>query len=187
MKPSFYFDIVMAKSDIPEWDVVGQVWRFLHNASAHTKAKFAIAFPQYMEKGFTLGKIVRVFCASREDANAINDWLTKSDCLDYGTIGSVSEIKQPVSYEAYLMKRIPSGISKRETDIAIERRRELQEKRKQRLIAEQASLPFVRMRSSSGNLFKLVFERVKASADFCGEPNGYGLSRASSIVAVPVF
>lgn len=188
MKPAFYLDIRLARQlDVPGWEIVGRVWHLVHRVAARCRIPFAVAFPNYMKNGYGLGEVLRVFVETKEDGDALREGLLATDCMDYGTVGRIEGVSGMVErYEAYLMHRIPSGISNRDDPTAT-RRLELQNQAKRRRLAQQAGLPFVRMRSSSGNRFRLVFERIAVSREQSGSPNGYGLSRAKQIVALPVL
>jgi hypothetical protein len=104
---------------------------------------------------------------------------------DLATGSRIRKVERADSYEAFLMHRIPSGVSKA-GPIPIEVKRSMRDKALERRIAQQQHLPFVRMRSSTGNGFRLVIERIAASPDQTDDPNGYGLSRSTQIVALPV-
>lgn len=188
MSPKIFVDITLrSDQEIPVWDVMGRVWRGTHSAAARAGVKFAVSFPEYMKNGFGLGKKLRVFFGSLEDANNALSMLQVTDVSEYASISRPVEVdgaEKP--YEAYMMHRIPSGISKR-NDGKDESRKEIQFKARKRRLSQQAHHPFVRMRSSKGLQFRLVFERVPAHKGQQGDPNGYGLSRKSQVIAVPVF
>lgn len=184
-----YFDLKLRPDpDIPEWDRMGALWRFAHQASAASKTPFAVAFPAWMSAGFTLGTVLRVFTRSEDDANAIYEGLEANPrCADLAEGTRVKSVKSdPALFEAYRMHRLPSGVSKARRTVPLDVAQTLQAQARERRLAQQASYPFVVMRSSKGQKFRLVVERIAAQADANGEPNGYGLSRTSQAVALPV-
>lgn len=184
MKFGAYFDAVaLADAELAPWVQLGRILKLMHGASAATRHPFAIAFPDWMEQGFTLGKRLRVFTLDREAGEGLQDALSP-EVEDWCVSTRVRTAPATDHYVAYLMHRIPSGISRPDAPDA-QHRRELQAQARSRRIAQQQALPFLTMRSSKGHKFRLVIERVTASADASGKPNGYGLSRASQIVALP--
>ena len=180
-----FFDLTLRASDgIQGWDAAGLVWRMVHVAGASTKTPFAVAFPGWMSAGFTLGNTLRVFTQDSPAAEAIYDALEKAPRFgDFAQGGRVRHANGATVFEAYRMHRIPSGVR---GEVNREARMEMQAQARLRRLAQQRHLPFVRMRTSSGKLFRLVIERVAVAGGEQGQPNGYGLSRASQIVALPV-
>ena len=185
-----YFDLTVrqdTETDIPHWDCMGQVWRIVHVAGGMTGDAFAVAFPEWMRSGFTLGGTLRVFTRGDDAAQRMYDAIEQAPRFAVFAQGSrVRSVKNAQAFEAYKMHRIPSGPSKGRKIIDLQAQTMLRERSRRRLLTQQSSLPFVRMRSSSGRGFRLVIERVVAKADQQGSPNGYGLSRTTQIVALPV-
>lgn len=188
-----YFDLTMrpgqgGPDEAPSWDRLGRIWRITHGASRNIGVPFAVAFPHWMRDGFSLGAILRVFVQDAESAEHLYAALEQvpgiTDLAKGSCVRHVSGI--PHIFEAYLMRRIPSGISKARKTVSADTQRLLHDKARLRRLAQQQGLPFVRMRSSTGHGFRLVVERIAASVDAQGAPNGYGLSRATQIVALPV-
>lgn len=175
--------------EMPQAVLLGAAWHHVHKAAAGVATPFAVAFPDWMSKGFTMGNRIRVFAEDKPSAEKILDAIGRvpghRDLADettvYGVPGDV------IRREAFLMRRLPSGVSKNRKTVALEHARELQEHARVRRTAEQRGLPFVWMRSSTGNQFKLVVERVAVDGDASGRPNGYGLSRSTQIVGLPVM
>ncbi len=183
-----YFDLrLRPEPDIPSWDRLGRLWHLVHAAGARSETAFAVAFPQWMRNGFGFGDILRVFTTDSARAEALYDALEQMpQAPDLAEGSRVRRAHPSDAFEAFLMHRIPSGISKHRKTVSLERAQALHQESLRRRIAQQQQLPFVRMRSSSGNAFRLVVERIVANPDQQGAPNGYGLSRASQIVALPV-
>lgn len=186
-----FFDLtICTESDIALPLLLGRVWKLVHIASARSKIPFAVAFPGWMAQGFTFGNRLRVFVQDRDAADALYDALeAMSGVTDLAEGSRVQSAKGNGAYEAYVMQRLPSSISKGRKSIVMERAEGLQVQARLRRMAQQRGLPFVWMRSSSGHEFKLVVERIAVEAERsegATQPNGYGLSRATQIVALPV-
>jgi CRISPR-associated endoribonuclease Cas6/Csy4 subtype I-F len=184
-----YFDLKLRPDpEIPSWDRLGALWRLVHQAGAKSQAPFAVAFPGWMVEGFTLGPVFRVFTRSEAQANTLYDALDANPrCADLAEGARVKSAPAgSISFEAYRMHRLPSGVSKDRRTVPLDIAQALQVQARERRLAQQTAHPFVIMRSSTGHKFLLVVERMAAQADALGEPNGYGLSRATQIVALPV-
>lgn len=179
-----YFDLKIHEDpEIPSWDLIGRVWRIVHVAGGSTHTPFAISFPNAMNKGFGLGQVMRVFTTSQEHAEKMYDSIEAyqgiGDLVEKSRIRRIDNVSR---YECYVMQRL-SG--KKDNFVDVEARR-------LRQLAQQQHLPFIRMRTSKGNLFKLVFDRLEFDASqleglSLGEPNGYGLSRRTSLVLLPII
>ena len=184
-----YFDLRLRQDpDIPEWDRLGRLWHLVHSASYYTKVPFAVAFPGWMQAGFGFGGTLRVFALDRTQADALYDALEKMpQAADLAEGSRVRVAPASLRREAYLMHRIPSAPCKERKTVPLERAQALRQESLRRRIAQQQSLPFVKMRSSSGNSFRLVVERIDATGSPSGTPNSYGLSRSTQIVALPLI
>jgi hypothetical protein len=141
-----------------------------------------------MREGFGLGPTLRVFVQDAGSAERLYDTIERAPGIGDLVTGSRIRTVQgtPQSFEAYLMHRIPSGVSKTRKTIPANVQQALRESARLRRLTQQQGLPFVRMRSSTGHGFRLVIERIAAAADIGGTPNGYGLSRTTQLVALPV-
>lgn len=184
-----YFDLTLREeTEIPQWDLLGAVWREVHRASGRTGIPFAVAFPKWMTRGFTFGETLRIFTESDAAVQTLYDAVEfETRALDFATGSRVRIAKDPARFEAYRMHRLPSGVSKTSREIPLERRQVLQEQARQRRLVQQQGLPSVPMRSSTGHPFRLTVERMDCAAETpLGKPNGYGLSRETQIVPVPV-
>lgn len=184
-----YFDLKLRREpDIPSWDRLGRLWHLVHVAGTRSATPFAVAFPQWMQNGFGFGEVLRVFTEGATRAEALYDALERSpQAADLAEGSRVRRAPRADRFESFLMHRAPSGVAKNRRTVALERAQELREHALRRRLAQQQSLPFVRMRSSSGHAFRLVVERLAASGTETGAPNGYGLSRASQIISLPVI
>lgn len=185
-----FFDLVLrpCHDDIPAWDRMGGIWRIVHVAGKRSGVLFAVAFPGWMREGFCLGNTLRVFVSGPGGAELLYDAIDTAPGVQDLVEGlRVRSIKAaPAAFEAYLMRRIPSGVSKTRKTLPADVELDLHARARQRRLAQQQGLPYVRMRSSTGNGFRLVIERVHAQGTEDGVPNGYGLSRATQIIALPV-
>ena len=189
-----YFDLTLSPGqagpdEAPAWDRLGRVWRVTHGASRKIGVPFAVAFPGWMREGFGVGPTLRIFVQDAGSAERLYDAIERTPGIGGLITGSRVRAVQgtPQAFEAYLMHRIPSGISKTRKTIPADVQQTLRESARLRRLTQQQGLPFVRMRSSTGNGFRLVIERVATTADTEGVPNGYGLSRTTQIVALPVI
>ena len=184
-----YFDLRLRRDpDIPAWERLARLWHLVHSAASRSAVPFAVSFPFWMQGGFGFGETLRLFTPDSSRAESLYDALEKApQAADLADGSRIRKAHAPQTFEAFLMHRIPSGPSKPRKNVELERAKELRDQALRRRIAQQQHLPFVRMRSSSGHAFRLVVERVAASGTETGAPNGYGLSRTSQIVALPII
>lgn len=187
-----YFNVSIKPDEhdgTPQAVLLGAAWHHVHQAAVRELIPFAVAFPDWMTKGFTMGNRIRVFTTDSLEAdkllNALGSIHGHQDIAQETMVYRVQDAA--FHYEAYLMRRLPSGVSKNRKTVAIEQAKALQESARMRRMAEQRGLPFVWMRSSTGNQFKLVVERVIVDGETSGRPNGYGLSRSTQIIGLPVL
>jgi CRISPR-associated endoribonuclease Cas6/Csy4 subtype I-F len=180
MVPQAYFDLELRRVEgTPAPVALAAVWRKVHQAAAAAHIPFVVAFPRYGD-GPTLGDVMRVFCESIDAAGELIDACgTRLD--DAAVVRRPKAVPADIQrHEAYLMRRITGRKHRPEMQAGMEALRARQ-------IALQADMPFAWMRSSTGLGYKLVVERVPATPAQHAAPNGYGLSRRSAVVAVPVF
>jgi len=184
-----YFDLRLSRDpDIPAWERLGRLWHLVHSAASRSAVPFAVSFPLWMQGGFGFGETLRLFTPDQAHAESLYDALEKApQAADLAERSRIRKVHATQTFEAFLMHRIPSGPSKARKNVDLERAQELREQALRRRIAQQHHLPFVRMRSSSGHAFRLVVERIAATGTETGAPNGYGLSRTSQVVALPVI
>lgn len=185
-----YFNLHLKPAqDIPRWDVLGRAWREVHRAGAKSAIPFAVAFPEWMKNGYTVGDVLRVFVLDTEQANRLCDAI--EPVLDEGDIATVSRVldvpEKAGVWEAYRMRRLSGPVSKNRKTVLLDAAIEMRHQANSHQRKLQASLPFVWMRSGSGQKFKLVIERVAGDPLWQGEPNGYGLSRATQMIGLPVL
>lgn len=188
----WYYDCRIRKeTGLSTIDILSMVWRKVHLLASCNEIKYAVAFPSWNGMGRNVGEILRLWFYNEEWANKIHDGLTNDEKMpDYVILNRIKKIcsdKMCFNYEAYFQHRLPGKINKNLRTIPLEvaiKKRELAMARRK---AEQANLPHVMMWSSSGNKFQLVFSRKIVDGSYDGEPNGYGLSRKTQIVPIPII
>lgn len=202
MDISHYIDLeIIPMEGVVIPDVMSLALRHLHVSGV----PFALAFPDMEGKLF--GKRLRVF-GSEVDLDAVYDRLTTSQVDDYAKIRRVRAVSDAVKeiaeikYESFFMLR-PKTIGKLKKDLKLLHRKgkrsysefpsdilddilpKLDKKN-----AHLARTPYLNVRSNtSGAEFKLYIERRPHEGDIDLEaaPNGYGLSRQSHVIALPVI
>jgi CRISPR-associated endoribonuclease Cas6/Csy4 subtype I-F len=197
MRAQFFFDIECREGAGAAPVLLSQAWRQLHTRAArHEHVVFAVDFPGVQDlgsaKGFALGRTLRAFTEEREAADSLADALDR--LLDANThlvhrtrAALAPQAAGQPGWRIWNMQRLsglrlPAATPLQERQAAMARRFELVEQQR----ARQAQLPFVWMRSSTGQVFKLVLAQQTTEIAAFGEPNGYGLSRKSQQVSVPV-
>lgn len=187
---SSYFDLKLRPSadDITNWDRFGRLIRALHVGATQTNVKFAIDFPEWMREGFSLGDRIRVFGSESNSLNQLYDSIEAcswfEDEVESGRIRTVKEVK---GYHALLHHSFGGGVIKDRKGIGLDKIRETQAQRKMAFMAKAQSLPYIKILSSTGKQFCLRLERIHATQSDTGEPNGYGVSRPTQIIALPVL
>lgn len=170
---------------------LGTLWKSVHRLSAHHHIPFAVAFPHWMQKrgapGF--GDVLRIFTETRDGGIKIHDNLM-AEGDDHCTLSPLSPVPPDEAiqgWEAFLMLRLPSGVSKTRKNIPMDQAKVLQKKAWERRVLDLKDKPYVLMTaSSSGQCFRLTVDRqMLTGTSSGGEPNGYGLSRATQTIALP--
>lgn len=185
-----YFDLRLRPSsdDIPTWDRFGRILRAVHVAGVHSGTPFAIDFPRSMSEGFTLGDTLRVFVESTSGADKVCDSLDGVDWFADEVEGSrIKVVGSPKAYSALVHHSIPGGVLKPRDGFSMEAQAQRRAATKAERYARTAHLPYLKIRSSSNKVFNLRLERISATSDQMGSPNGYGVSRPSQIIALPVL
>lgn len=180
-----YFDLSIIPDEMmPRNMVMSKLWRELHRAGAHANTSFAVAFPRYGENG--LGSVLRVFAGNAADARFLQEYMGRLTVVrDYAYTSDIL-VTHSQRYEAFMMARITSGPSKAYKRSRQDVATEVQRLARDRRIRAQRHLPFAHMTTSTNLHFRLVVNRVSLDADSFGLPNGYGLSRSTQVVALPV-
>ena len=192
MKPAVYFSVRFDKRsrDGQSRNVrMGMFWRVLHAICANRSIAFAMGFPEYQLVDNVLGRTLRVYFESREQAQEVAEALDASGkfpdvVIEF--IRTISEAEKSGPQAVYFMRRIPGKPSVKPGQEGYEEAASRQERHRRRARTLQAGLPYLFMRSSQGHEFRLVVERVDVEQPAEGTPNGYGLSRRSSVVTVPI-
>jgi len=190
MKLTTYIDIIARPGgEVTLHDVMSFLVQQLHHASRH--GKLALAFPN-MGKKPGLGDFVRVFSEDIETLNRLSDFLEKNPRVDeYAIVRRPKTVPGGIAeYECYSYFRLSHGLSKARRARLGERGELLQQlnmngREKRRLLLD--GLPFVTLYSSTTKSQFRLHVRRSPCAYSEGEPNGYGLSRKSQVLAIPVF
>ncbi len=184
METSHYFDIeARPKSELNIPDTFSLALKLLHQAGL----PFAMAFPAISGKMF--GSHMRVF-GSETDLGDIQDRLASDMIDDYALIRRIKPVPASDTLECFVMVRVKSPGSR-------SRRRESRgaaaygDAELQSIAHKQAALdkvPYLTAYGrSTGQNFRIYLKRTKVTSKTAGEPNGYGLSRAGNMIALPVF
>ncbi len=190
MKLMAYVDIIgRPGNEVTLHDVISFLVQQLHHASKH--GKLALAFPNMGAKP-GLGDFVRVFAEDIETLNRVVDALAEDPRVDeYAIVRRPKPVPDGVtSYESYSYFRVPHKLSEARLARLGEKgvlRQEINRRLREKRRAKLDELPFVTLYSSTAKAqFRLHIERRPCEYSE-GEPNGYGLSRKSQVIAVPVF
>ncbi|MEJ7137840.1 type I-F CRISPR-associated endoribonuclease Cas6/Csy4 [Amphibiibacter pelophylacis] len=161
--------------------VMGRLLYAVHAICAHKSIRFASAFP--LARSGELphpGNLLRVFIASREEADALLEALEAREFLmGYVLLDRPRKVPQEVRGSvSYALCRTTS-------------RKNINTVTRQRQIERGNALPYVRMHSSSGESFSIRFDVVKrdGAPDTDCKTNGYGLSTRATpcyLPAIPV-
>lgn len=193
MKPVAYLDVIARPGgEVTLHDVMSFIVQQLHHASRH--GKVALAFPS-MGKKPGLGDFVRVLAKDIETLNRVSDFLTASPRVDeYAVVRRPKPVPEGITeYESFNYFRLSHGLSdarRNRLGAQGELRQRINEKCRENhktKLNDQHGLPFATLYSSTTkSQFRLHIER-RPCVYSEGEPNGYGLSRKSQVVAIPVF
>ena len=136
-----YFNLkTISDPDIPLWDSLGQIWRGTHCAGSKAGIAFAVAFPEWMHHGFTLGNTLRVFTANNDQSNQLCDVI--ESILNDVEISRVREVSSDINkfqWEAYRMQRLPGPVSRNRKTIPLDVAIGLRSKACERRIIQQQS------------------------------------------------
>jgi CRISPR-associated endoribonuclease Cas6/Csy4 subtype I-F len=190
MKLTAYLDIIARPGgEVTLHDVMSFLVQQLHHASRH--GKIALAFPN-MGKKPGLGDFVRVFAEDIETLNRVSDFLANNPRVDeFAIVRRPKPVPAGVTeYECFSYFRLSHGLSE-DRRIRLGERADLLQrinaKCRDNRRAGLDGLPFVTLYSSTTkSQFRLHVQRSPCAYSE-GEPNGYGLSRKSQVLAIPVF
>jgi CRISPR-associated endoribonuclease Cas6/Csy4 subtype I-F len=190
MKLSAYLDVIARPGgEVTLHDVLSFIVQQLHYAS--TCGKIALAFPN-MGKKPGLGDFVRAFAEDIETLNRVSDFLAENPRVDeYAIVRRPKPVPSGITqYECFSYFRLPHGLSEPRRARLGERADLLQKinmkcRENRRPLLDET--PFVTLYSSTmKSQFRLHIRRSPCEYSE-GEPNGYGLSRKSQVVSIPVF
>lgn len=207
MKPAFYFNVSVTAKAFQGGPAgvsilaLSKAVHVVHGVAANGKFEFASAFPNARTDivKHHPGTVLRIFTQTREQCEVIADGIEASEALaGYLQVGRIRavppELPQSVEYRLFRMgsrkaynatqgKIGKSGIAWKEPT-----RVPAGERWSNRLKAAE-SLPYLRMRSSTGNEFSIRFTPEVVDG-LCSEecsPNGYGFSTATKPFRLPLI
>lgn len=199
MKPMFYMDIdSRMASDLTMHDVMSYIVQKLHHATK--LGKVALGFPGLngLRDKTGLGNRVRVFAEDAETLTKVADFLAGDWRMDeYAIVRHPKPVLAGIErYEAFYRFRMSHPISKSRME-KLEARGVAEEfasfnaesraRQQAMLNGTKQKIGFATIYSATTRRqFKLHIERRSCTAS-CGEPDGYGLSRKTSVVALPVI
>jgi len=190
MKLTAYLDIIARPGgEVTLHDVMSFIVQQLHHASKC--GQLALAFPN-MGKKPGLGDFVRAFAEDIETLNRVSDFLAENPRVDeYAIVRRPKPVPNGITeYECFSYFRISHGLSE-DRRARLGERGELLQKINMKCRENRApllnELPFVTLYSSTTkSQFRLHVRRSPCEYSE-GEPNGYGMSRKSQVLAIPVF
>jgi len=190
MKLTAYLDMIARPGgEVTLHDVMSFLVQQLHHASRH--GKIALAFPN-MGKKPGLGDLVRVFAEDIETLNRVSDFLADNPRVDeYAIVRRPKPVPAGITeYECFSYFRLSHSLSEARR-ARLGKRGELLQKINMKCRENRSplldELPFVTLYSTTTKTqFRLHIQRSRCSYSE-GEPNGYGLSRKSQVLAIPVF
>lgn len=203
MRPKHYCDIgLLAGMGIEVPILASEVMAALHVAMARSPGTYALDFPQMRVavKGrgatdfnqATPGAVIRIFAETKEAIDEIADYLEGTPRVSgYINVGRSRSVPDGFAgpYVACVRYRIPSANTARQTTDA---RKEKQLRIRENRLNTLRMLPWIGVVSASnGQAFRLTMQRETVRSlptdTAQGAPDGYGLSRTSSVVYLPAI
>lgn len=207
MKPAFYFNVSVTTKAFQGGPAgvsilaISKTVHVVHSVAAIAKIEFASAFPN-ASIGVVKhhpGTVLRIFTQTREHSEIVADGVEACEALKgYMQMGRIRAVPQELScsveyrlfrmasrkaYDATQGKIGKSGIAWQEPA------RVPAGERWSRRLRTAESLPYLRMRSSTGNEFSIRFTTEVVDGP-CSEecsPNGYGFSTATRPFRLPLI
>ncbi len=185
MQSSFFFDYrVLSPSEedpIPFWQVQQFAFKKFHGViSRFELGRIALGFPNYSTG--SLGDTFRVFAEDKGKLDAVAlEFFKDARMRAYGHLGPVQRIGEPTSWVAFQRIRPFSKGSFSKLGVFPELR--------ERQLAKVQACPSINLSSSvNGSPFMItVAKEVLLDPDFGASPDGYGLSRATQMVPIPIW
>lgn len=186
-----FMDIDARQIGIPLHDVISYIVQRLHDVRGDIE--YALAFPAMGEKP-GLGDCVRAFGHGQADLMTLADRLVADRRFDdCAAVRMPRDVMQPRGYEAYMHVRVRTPITQhrlaRMSDEQARVRAEIAQRVRQRQIeyVRMNCLPYLRLRSQTQQReFRYYVQRIACEPVSGQRPDGYGLSRVSQVVAVPI-
>ncbi len=193
----YYLDITL----LPDTEIsLGFIWQKVYqqihialaeNKIAKNESAIAISFPKYGDKAFPLGDKLRLLAEEQSQLEQLNvgKWLDR--LTDYAHITLIKSVPLEVNEYAYFKRKQFDTNIKRLARRRVKRKGETFEQAMQHFEGfndEESKLPFINMKSLSGNnQFRLFFERKIVETPEVGWFNCYGLSHREKQATIPWF
>jgi len=185
----FYLDITL----LPDAEVnIGFIWQkvyqqihlaLVENKTAKNESAIAVSFPKYGEE-FPLGNTLRLLANEQSQLEKLNveKWLSR--LADYSHLKSIKTVPANVG-EFVCFKRVQFATN---PERLARRRAKRKSESLENALAHYAGfkdqhskLPFVSMKSSKGNSFRLFVKQEIGHGQEQGAFNCYGLSQTATV------
>lgn len=206
MQANFYLDLRVLPSgdntDLQIEQVRNQIFSVLHGCFRQTPNVFALALarsqqPQVQaiqaerelpkaQRRFVVYDILRIFAAEQNSLLLLRQILQGNwKVRDYSQLSEVGAVPLHVSWKSFRRFRIPTIKAERYLAYNIEQQMPSLHARR---LQQAKSMPYLRVNSqSTGQQFTVIVDIQAAEHAGTGQPDGYGLARASQPFALPDF
>lgn len=206
MQANFYLDLRVLptgdNTDLQIEQVRNQIFTVLHGCFRQVPETFALALVRSSnaqvqgiqdnreqpkaKRGFAVYDVLRVFAADQTSLKLLTQILQANwKVRDYAQLGAVSSVPLHTSWKSFRRFRIPT--EKAERQLSYNLANNIKSLRERRLQQAQ-KLPYLRVKSqSTGQQFTVIVDIQSADNTGEGQPDGYGLARASQPFALPDF
>lgn len=185
MQPAHYFDLdIRSETDLNAPETMSLALRILHGSGK----VFALSLPSMEKKN--LGEKLRIFSSSKGDLEHIQDRMTIGPLDDYVLIRRIKPVPVTNVFESFTTLNIKSFGSRNAR--RIRRGHEAYDDETVLKIQEKNKfldgICFLWVKSKTNNQqFKLFIVRNSVSQGSNGNPDSYGFSSPSNVIALPVF
>ena len=206
MQAEFYLDLRVLPTgddtDLQLEQVRNQIFTVLHGCFRQIPDTFALALVRSDSKAmqdiaeqrnqpkarrsFAVYDILRIFAAQKTSLQLLRQILQAHwKIRDYSQLGEVTPVPTSVSWKSFRRFRIPTLKAERNLSYNVDHQiKSLHERR----LEQAKNLPYLRVKSqSTGQQFTVVIDIQQAENAGTGQPDGYGLARASQPFALPDF
>ena len=185
MRADHYFDLEVRRgTDLNVPEAMSLALRILHGA----EREFALSLPD-MKAGM-LGEKLRVFGASVDDLEHIQDRMENGPLDDYVAIRRIKAVPETSVFESFQclnVKSFKSSNARRvKRGLIVYNPEEISAIRKKNELLNKVNFLTITSRSNHQK-FKLFIVRKEAMASDNASPDSYGFSSPSKIIALPVF